>query len=130
MRQLTVECGRGRHRVMLAATITGKGIICALVGGEEPHLGAVVMSLPRPSLADPCKTSCTSTIVPLIGHKDDQAAKTLAELLVRETGQPVSVSAGLHISRATTGDIEVLVKNAADCGHKLLDLLRDENTKA
>jgi hypothetical protein len=114
---------------VLAATVTGKGIICALVGGEEPHLGAVVLSVPRPGLADPGLVSCTSSILPLAGHKDDEAARPLAELLARETGQPVSVSAGLHIKEAGPQDIKMLLKNTAQCGQKLLSMLGDENAK-
>ncbi|HBV97597.1 MAG TPA: hypothetical protein DEF36_11200 [Desulfotomaculum sp.] len=125
MRQITVERGSGRHRVVLAATVTQKGIICALVGGEEPHLGAVVLSVPRPSLSHPENTSCTSSILPLVGHKDDEAARPLAELLARSTGCPVSVSAGLHVDSAGPGDIDILKKNAFDCGKELLELIKD-----
>lgn len=127
MRQVTVERGSGRHRVVLTATVTGKGIICALVGGEEPHLGAVVLSVPRPSLDDPGRISCTSSTLPLVGHKDDEAARPLAEMLARSTGCPVSVAAGLHINNAGAEDIETLKKNASDCGKKLLELINGIN---
>ena len=126
MRQVTVESGSGRHRVVLTATVTEKGIICALVGGEEPHLGAVVLSVPRPGLDDPGRTSCTSSILPLVGHKDDEAARPLAEMLARSTGCPVSVAAGLHVNSAGAEDIEKLKKNASDCGKKLLELIKDD----
>ncbi|MHB8156059.1 MAG: prenylated flavin chaperone LpdD [Desulfocucumaceae bacterium] len=126
MRQYTVENGTGKHKVILIATVTPKGILSILVGGEEPHLGAVVLSVPRQSLGDPKKISCTSSVLPLPGHKDDEAARPLAELLARETGFPVSVSAGLHINNAGLEDIEKLKENTLECGKQLLDQLGKE----
>ncbi|MFZ5644384.1 MAG: hypothetical protein ACOY46_12410 [Bacillota bacterium] len=127
MRQLAVESGSGKHRVILSATVTEDGIICALLGGDKPHLGAVVLSVPRPSLANPTEASCTSSVLPLVGHKDDEAAKPLAEMIARVTGSPVSVAAGLHINNASPDDIEKLLKNTRDCGVRLLHLIKDKN---
>ncbi len=102
-----------------------------LAGGEEPHLGAVVITVPRPSLANPEILSCTSSVIPLVGHKDDEAARPLAEMLAREINCPVSVAAGIHVKNAGSQDIEELKKNSLECGIKLLKLIRDQfgNTK-
>lgn len=124
MRNYNVESGSGKHKVYLFATVTGDGIMSSIVGGEKPHLGAVVLSLPRKSLADPAVASCTSTILPLLGHKDDEAARPVAEMLAREMSVPVCVSAGVHIDDAGPGDIQILKENCIDCGRKLLDLIR------
>lgn len=124
-----IESGAGKHKVWLFATVTSDGILSSLVGGEKPHLGGVVMSVPRPSLANPEVVSCTSSIIPLVGHKDDEAARPLAEMLARETGRPVSVAAGLHIDHATASDLDQLMKNCMACGRDLLDLIRDSGDK-
>lgn len=124
MKHYQIESGTGRHRVFLFATVTAGGILASLVGGEEPHLGGVVLSVPRPSLADSAVVSCTSSVIPLVGHKDDEAARPLAEKLARETKMPVSVAAGLHIDNASAGDISELLNNCLECGKKLLDLIR------
>jgi len=123
MRHYNIESGTGKHKVYLFATVTDGGIMTVLVGGEKPHLGAVVLSVPRQSLANPETVSCTSSVIPLTGHKDDEAAKPLAELLARKTSVPVSVSAGIHVDHADAEDIRKLKENSVDCGRKLLKLL-------
>lgn len=129
MKHYRVESGAGKHKVFLLATVTARGILAHLVGGEEPHLGAVVLSVPRPSLADSRVISCTSSTLPLVGHKDDEAARPVAEMLARETQSPVSVAAGIHVRNAGKEDIELLKKNCLDCGKKLLELIRVEKAE-
>ncbi|MFZ5634142.1 MAG: hypothetical protein ACOY40_14965 [Bacillota bacterium] len=124
MKHYQIESGAGKHKVFLFATVTARGILAHLLGGEEPHLGAVVLSVPRPSLADSRVISCTTSTVPLVGHKDDEAARPLAEMLARETQCPVSVAAGIHVRNAGGEDIELLKKNCIDCGKKLLELIK------
>jgi len=123
LKQFEVESGTGKHKVYLFATVTQGGIMTVLVGGERPHLGAMVLSVPRQSQLNPGTVSCTSSVIPLTGHKDDKAAKPLAELLARKTSLPVSVSAGIHVDHASPEDIKKLKENSMDCGMKLLSLL-------
>lgn len=123
VKTFSVQAGEGKYTVSLAATVTGDGIIIQLLGGEKPHVGAVVIGLPRPSLADPAQISCNAIVVPLLGHKDDEAAKPVAELVARLCNQPVAVVAGIHIDRATTADIDLLKKNTGAALDKLCGLL-------
>lgn len=112
IRDICITAGEGKHRVRLMATLTGEGLVLSLLGGEKPHVGAVVLSIPRPSLADPRRLSCNSVVVPLVGHKDDEIAKPLAEKVAKTTGQPVVLTAGLHIEGATLRDITLLRQNS------------------
>lgn len=120
IKELSFSAGEGKHRVRLLAVLTEEGVIITLLGGEKPHVGAVVLSIPRPSLAEPERLSCTSIVVPRLGHKDDQIAKPLAEELANKCGQPVAVVAGLHVDRATTEDIDLLVQNSWQAMQDLL----------
>ncbi|HHW42314.1 hypothetical protein GFC01_01875 [Desulfofundulus thermobenzoicus] len=119
-RQITHTAGEGKHRVQLQATFTEEGIILTILGGEKPHIGAMVLAEPRPSLADPALTSCTTTVVPRLGHKDDEIARPLAEELARRSGQPVVAVAGLHVEKAQKEDIDLLVKHAREAMAELL----------
>ncbi|OAT85497.1 hypothetical protein [Desulfotomaculum copahuensis] len=121
---LSFQAGEGKYRVQLTVTLTGDGIILQLLGGEKPHLGAVVLSVPRPSLAVHAGISCNSTVVPRLGHKDDEVAKPVAEMVAVATGQPVSVSAGLHIEKATEREINLLRENCRRVAAQLLEFLR------
>lgn len=123
MKTYTVETGEGKYRICLVATVTPEGIMINLLGGERPHLGAVVLSIPRPGLDGSGKTSCTTSVIPLLGHKDDEAARPVAEMVARATGHPVSVAAGIHVDRAAAGEIALLLENTGRAAEKLLHLL-------
>lgn len=127
MKQYEINNGSGKHKIYLYATVTTGGIMANLVGGDRPHLGAVVLALPGRSL--PCRdvVSCTSSIIPLTGHKDDEAARPLAEMLAKETELPVSIAAGIHIDNASAEDIEIVKKNCLDCGRMLISLIQSKN---
>ncbi len=77
-------------------TATESGLVVTLVGGHT-HVGAVALATPRPSLRDHGKLSATSSVLTLPGHKDDNLARTVSERLAAALGQPITVSAGVHI---------------------------------
>jgi len=110
--------------VEVLATLTDDGLIVQVLGGEKPHVGAVVLSLPRPSLSEPGKLRATSTVVPLYGHRDDEIARPVAERLVVAFGQPVVVVAGVHIAAATPDEIKLMVANVHQAVENLLAVIR------
>ncbi|WP_073237500.1 hypothetical protein [Desulforamulus putei] len=121
VKTLTVSAGEGRYRVDLSTSITAEGLVCQLFGGEKPHVGAVVLSIPRPSLQDPCQLSCNSSVLPMLGHKEDEIAKPLAEKLAKHFKQPVVLVAGIHIDHATAEEIKLLLDHCWQTVDKLLN---------
>jgi hypothetical protein len=118
------QAGEGKYLVVMEVAITGEGLVAQIFGGEKPHVGAVALSVPRPGLDDPEKVSCNTTVVPLLGHKDDEIAKPAAEEIVKVWGSPVVVVAGVHIDNAGREDLEVLIKNCREVTRLLIqDLL-------
>lgn len=111
-RRFEASAGEGRHLVRAAATVTREGVIVELLGGERPHVGAVALATPRPSLADPTQVSASVAVVPVTGHKDDEVARPAAARAARELNEPVAVVAGLHVDRAGPEDIALLIENA------------------
>lgn len=107
-----VSIGKGRYRIDLTAIITMDGLIISIVGGEKPHVGAIAVGIPRPSLRDPSKLSATTSVFIMVGHKDDEVAKPVAERLARELNQTVVVVAGMHIEEAEKEDIRKLTYNS------------------
>jgi hypothetical protein len=51
----------------------------AVSGGGRPHLGAVALAQPRPSLRDPATVSASTSALALLGHKEDILAYRAAE---------------------------------------------------
>ncbi len=106
------SAGTGRHRIWGAAFLSHKGLVVCLVGGDVPHVGAVAVSTPRPSLRNARRRSATTSVLAIPGHKEDEVARPLAAELARTLGRTSVVVAGFHIRQARQADIERLVGNA------------------
>ncbi|MEW6183418.1 MAG: hypothetical protein AB1500_09640 [Bacillota bacterium] len=128
MQNCTAKAGDGRYEIEAQATLTKDGLIVQVLGGEKPHVGAVVLSLPRPSMSEPGKLRATSTVVPLYGHRDEEVARPVAERLAVYFNQPVVVVAGVHIDAARTEEIELLVKNVGRAVDALIKLVKTKMT--
>jgi hypothetical protein len=103
--------GLGKHQVTAKVHVLDSGINITLYGGDKTHVGSVVVAIPRPSLQDQSVTSVTSSVINLVGHKDEDVARPLAEKLARTFGQVTVVTAGIHVEKATSEDITVIVQN-------------------
>lgn len=104
----------------------GADLLVLVTGGQRPHLGAVAMAAPRPSLADPETTSATTSVFCYPGHKEDELAKALAQRLAAGLGVKVTVAAGAHWDHLTGEDIAQVRANALALGDLLLVALRAE----
>ena len=100
--------GEGSFAVRLSLIDTGRGLSGTLTGGDSPHVGRVVLAVPRASLANAENPSCDLYTVPVPGHLDYVVAQRMATELCRSTGQPVSITSGIHIDHATPGDISLI----------------------
>lgn len=124
VRQWEAWAGEGPLRVQARAWATDSGYVVGLFGGTRTHVGSVVVSVPRPSLADPERWSCTSSVINLPAHKEEEVIRPLAEELARVTGSPVVGVAGVHVDRADAATVEVLTANCREAGRFLLALIR------
>jgi len=101
-------------------TKTDDGVNVYVGGGEKPHIGAIVLSQPRQSLKGDGTTSCTTSVINILGHKDDAVAVPMAEELCRKINQAVVVTCGVHIENAATEEIEEIIKNARELTKKIV----------
>lgn len=96
--------------VHMLATNTKSGIIVQLLGGERPHIGATVITHPRPSLITGGGISCNSIIIPELGHKEDQLAKPLAEKIATVLNTTVVLIAGIHVDNLGREEIQKVIQ--------------------
>ncbi len=106
------SAGSGRYRVWGSALFSVGGVSVNLLGGDDPHIGAVAVAIPRASRARPGQRSATTSVHALVGHKDDELARSMASDLARQLAITVVVTAGVHLRRARPSDIAVVVRNA------------------
>ncbi|MCR4402046.1 MAG: hypothetical protein NUW12_04575 [Firmicutes bacterium] len=103
-----ISAGEGRFRLSLAATWAGNDLVVTITGGDAPHIGSVAVAVPRPSLRDPSVTSATASVITLVGHKDDELAKPIAEFMAARLKVAVVAVVGIHVDGATPDDVECL----------------------
>ncbi|MBQ3386731.1 MAG: hypothetical protein IJG53_05345 [Eggerthellaceae bacterium] len=108
MKPFDETLGEGSFAIRLILHDTGRGLAGVLTGGDSPHVGSVVLAVPRASLANAENPSCDVFTVPVPGHLDYVVAQDVATLLCRAYGEPVSVTAGIHVDDATAEDLETI----------------------
>ena len=111
LRRFDLSSERGRYQIHATAMLIGDDLLVAIWGGTKPHIGAVAVALPRPSLADPQVTSSTSSVFTLLGHKEDEVVKMVSERLSARLEKNVVVTAGIHWDHLPEEAIEEIVHN-------------------
>lgn len=94
--EFIVETQKGAYDLIAAVRFVGKDILVAIWGGDRPHIGAVAIAQPRPSLRDPNEISATTSVYCFLGHKEDTLAKTTANTLAAKLNTQTVVTAGIH----------------------------------
>ena len=115
--------GKNKYKVKLVAIRSGKELTVIISGGEKPHIGAIAISIPRPSLKDSNKVSASTSVFTLTGHKEDELSKQIAENITKVTKKATVTIVGLHIDKATAQDIECLIQNTQKVVDKLFTKL-------
>jgi hypothetical protein len=108
MRKFSIQVSKGRFRVNGFVQGIGQDILVSIWGGTRPHIGAVGVGIPRPSLKDSRKWSATSSNFTFVGHKEDALVKKISEKLAARLRRNVVVTAGLHWDRTTSREIKVI----------------------
>lgn len=115
MQELSIE--KGRIKIDVKAFLVGEDLCVIISGGDSPHIGCVTLSVPRPSLSDFNKNSSTTSVLNLLGHKDDEAAKYVSHKLSLRLNKNVVVTCGIHVDNITSEEIEItlgLLKELTD----------------
>jgi hypothetical protein len=104
----TVRCSakQGRFRIDALVQSLGDDLLVSVWGGTRPHIGAVGIAIPRPSLDDPQRVSATSSNYTFLGHKEDAVVKQVSESIAAALGRNVVVTAGLHWEGLAPRDLE------------------------
>lgn len=110
--QMILARGSGRGWLQVRGLWSGPDLTVTLSGGSHPHIGAVALAQPRPSLRGDGSRSATVSVLTLPGHLEDEVARWAAHLLAVRAGGTVVVTAGMHVDQATPAEITALVAEA------------------
>lgn len=93
----------------LKAVRVGDDILAWISGGDRPHIGCTVQSVPRLSLTGDGSVSTTSSVLNITGHKDEMICKKAAEALCVRYQAVTVCCGGFHIDHINSEQIlEVL----------------------
>jgi gallate decarboxylase subunit D len=118
---ISVSIKAGRFKLEALVKSLGPDLLVAVWGGTHPHVGAVALAVPRPSLKDKKKTSATSSVLTLMGHKEDVTAKMVSEALAAALKQNVVVTAGIHWDNLKAEDIGAIVQLTEKLTRKIIE---------
>lgn len=125
MIESTIIEEEGTVRLSALLIPMGEDLLVVLSGGKA-HIGAVAMATPRPSLADPSRTSATSSVFNYVGHKDDAVARPMSDLISTRLERKVVVVAGVHWDDVTQDDIHLVMKVAKKLTEKIIETMKGE----
>jgi hypothetical protein len=119
--EFTIQTETGAFDLAATVRFIGTDLLVAVWGGERPHIGAVAVAQPRPSLKDPAKTSASTSVYCFVGHKEDDLARATAEVLAAMLNTSVVVTAGIHWDNLGPEGIRAVVRNSELLVEKILD---------
>ena len=120
-REFTLKTEEEAYNLSASVRVIGEDMLVAIWGGEKPHIGAVAIAQPRPSLKDPDVTSSSASVICLVGHKEDELAKASAEILAAALEMTVVVTAGIHWDNLAPEAILRIVQNSEILVDKILE---------
>ena len=101
--------------------------VIVVVSGGKDHIGAMALSVPRPSLKDQNRMSATSSILTMPGHKDDEPAKYMSEKIAAATERNIAVIAGVHYDNLELAALEILRELWISLTEKIIIFINQKN---
>src|SRR4030066_988639 len=111
MKVMRFSKGDRPHLVEAEVVFCGEDLVITVGGGLRYHIGAVGIAYSHPSIKNPAIMSTTTSVITIVGHKEDEIAKSAAQLISNTKNRTVTIAVGLHIDNATSKDIDLLVTN-------------------
>ena len=110
--EFTITTTEKDYNLKASVRQIGSDLLVAIWGGDKPHIGAVAVAQPRPSLKDPARISASASVFCFVGHKEDDLAKAASEKLASALNTPVVVTAGIHWDNLNADGIRQVVQNS------------------
>lgn len=113
-----------RIKITMQPIEIGEDLCVIITGGTKPHIGCITLSIPRQSLANKSIISSTTSILNMIGHKDDEVAKYVSHKLSSTLNRNVVITCGIHIENIKEQEIKLVMKLAEELTEMMIhDLL-------
>jgi hypothetical protein len=122
MEPIRISHQKGPYRIEAEVLQVGDDLVVSIWGGDRPHVGALALAIPRPSLRNPALISSTASVLARLGHKDNDIVKRVSERISGTLNTVVAVAAGMHWDQIPEEDIQVV---AVACDELVDNLIRE-----
>ncbi len=95
----------GRVTLEAVPVPMGNDLCLVITGGDRPHVGAVALAQARPSLHDASKVSASTSVLTVLGHKEDMLARSAAQCLAAGLNRTVVVCCGIHVEAISADEL-------------------------
>ena len=96
-------------KIVISTEFLGDDILITVSGGDKPHIGTAVLTVPRPSLTGDGSVSATSSVLNVTGHKDEDICRILAEKASKKYGVTAVCIGGFHIDHISAEQVKEVV---------------------
>jgi hypothetical protein len=124
--EFTIRTQKEAYNLEAHVMLIGEDILVAIWGGERPHIGAVAVAQPRPSLRDKRQRSATASVFCYVGHKDDVIAKEAAEKISSTLDTNVTVAAGIHWDDIDEAGITYVMEHSRELVEMIIERIDKE----
>jgi hypothetical protein len=121
MKRMRLSRTRGQFRVDAEVLLIGNDVVVSIWGGTRPHVGAVALAIPRPSLKNKKATSATSSVFTRLGHKEDDIVKRFSEQVSAGVNRVAVVTAGIHWDGIAPEGVAIVRSLCDEISRSLID---------
>ncbi|MDU3581547.1 MAG: hypothetical protein E7F68_07520 [Clostridium butyricum] len=119
-RTIVYEKNLSFSKISISVTKIGEDYNIILEGGEKTHIGCTVISIPRLSLIGDGSISSTSSVLNVIGHKDEEICRYVAEKICENKNAVVVCCGGFHIDNITQDRIKEVINGVRELCEKVI----------
>jgi gallate decarboxylase subunit D len=107
LRRCRVEDRAAGAWLEAACVGVGDDLVVVVGGGQRPHVGAAALAISVPGVVDPSARTCSSYLVSVPGHREEDLARDGALRLSRALRRQVVVTVGIHDDAISRERIEL-----------------------
>jgi hypothetical protein len=123
---VTVENRDSGRSVTAWFRVVGEDLVVAVGGGEQPHVGCVVLAMPNSGEGDTPRRSASCSVLTIPPHKEEPIARGIATRVAERLGRVAVVTAGVHEDGLDRAGIEDFLRLGERLGDELVRRLQDQ----
>jgi hypothetical protein len=118
--QVWVEDPESGRRIGASVTGVGDDLVIAVGGGQQPHVGCVVLAQPLPAKTQERRWSASCSVLTIPPHKEEAIARGIATRVAEAFGRVTVVTAGIHDDNLEGDGIACYLRLGEELAEKLV----------